>query len=577
MMMLSIRKQILGIAVGLIVLMAVTSVFSTVMSRRVAHQLDELATKYIEAYSHLARMNIRSLEQALALRRMVIARMQTPPDQAGFADRKKIFETKGLEIDQEAEAARGLINAIIDDTSTDSDNAKLGRIDIRIEAANKDLRRYLGEENGRLWSLFEAGNFPEIRTSLARADVLRDEFNQKVEEIRKDMMAQVRADASITMGDQQRAILISAIVTVIAAMLGLMLAAFVSTGITRPVSRLLDGTRAVEAGQLDGSIDITTRNEIGQLTVAFNGMVEQLRQKEKMRETFGRYMDPRVVEGLIDRSGPVATDGQRRAMTVLFCDMKGFTALSEGMTPQGLVKVMNHYLSTMSEPIRNNRGVIDKYIGDAIMAYWGPPFTAEGEHAQLACLTAVDMVGRVATLLGDVSELLGIRSVPSDCDIRVGIATGEVLVGSIGSEFMMSYTVMGDAVNLASRLEGANKLYGTRCLVSGATIAASGDAVEFREIDRLVVVGQTQAEVVFEVMGRKGNLSPEQSSLRKRYSEGLAAYRARRWDEARVALAAALEVIPGDGPSVAMTKRVDDFQITPPGDDWDGSWHLDYK
>ena len=212
-------------------------------------------------------------------------------------------------------------------------------------------------------------------------------------------------------------------------------------------------------------------------------MVEQLRHKERMRETFGRYVDPRVVEGLIDPKALTASDGERRVMTVLFCDMKGFTSLSEGMTPQGLVKVMNHYLSTMSGPIRSHRGIIDKYIGDAIMAYWGPPFTEMGTGAAgLPCRGR--MAERGEALRTELPELLGVRTVPSEFDIRIGIATGEVLVGSIGSEFMMSYTVMGDAVNLASRLEGANKIYGSHSLVSEPTIEAAGDAIESREIDR---------------------------------------------------------------------------------------------
>jgi adenylate cyclase len=306
-------------------------------------------------------------------------------------------------------------------------------------------------------------------------------------------------------------------------------------------------------------------------------MVEQLRHKEKMRETFGRYIDPRVVEGLIGRQSQAAPDGQRRVMTVLFCDMKGFTSLSEGMTPQGLVKVMNHYLSTMSGPIRNHHGIIDKYIGDAIMAYWGPPFNEDNEQAHLACFAAIDMAARGAALRTELPELLGVRTVPSDCDVRIGVATGEVLVGSIGSEFMMSYTVMGDAVNLASRLEGANKVYGSHTLVSEPTIAAAGDVVEYREIDRLVVVGQNHPEAVFEVMGRKDELTPAQSALRERYSEGLAAYRARGWDEARQAFSAALEALPGDGPSMTMIKRIGELQANPPADDWDGAWYLDRK
>jgi adenylate cyclase len=571
----SIKRKILGIAVGLIVLMAVTSVLSTMIARKVAHQLDELSSKYVEAYGHLARMNVRSLEQALALRRMVIAKMQSPPDEAAFAERQKEYEADRVEIGKDAEAARALINSIIDDITTDSDNAALGRIDDRIDIASNDLRRHVSEESGLLWPLFEARNFAEIRATLARADALRDEFNQKIEDIRRDMMNQVRADAVVTMRDQQRAIGISAVLTVLAAILGLVFSVFVSSSIARPVRRLLDGTRAVEAGNLQGQVDVTTRDEIGQLTAAFNRMVEQLRLKERMRETFGRYIDPRIVEGLVNRQA--ATDGQRRVMTVLFCDMRGFTSFSEGMTPQGLVKVMNHYLSSMSAPIRSQRGIIDKYIGDAIMAYWGPPFTEDGEQARLACLAAADMLDQVPKLRIELPELLGVRAALDECDIRIGVATGEVLVGSIGSEFMMSYTVMGDAVNLASRLEGANKIYGSRCLVSAPAVAAAGDAIEFREIDRLVVVGQTHPETVFDILGRKDELTPQQLSLRASYSQGLAAYRARRWDDARRAFGAALQAIPGDGPSMALATRIEGFKTNPPAEDWDGAWHLDQK
>lgn len=573
----TIRKRILGIALGLIFLMAVTSALSTMMTRKIAHQLDEFSGKYVEAYGHLARMNIRSLEQALALRRLMIARMQSPPDQTSVADQQKIYEAKGREIEQEAQAARALINSIIDDKSTASDYAKLGRLDDRIERVVSDLHRYLGEEYKRLLSLLEAGNIAEARISLTRTDALRDDLNQRIDVVRTDMLAQVRSEAAMTMQDQNTAIMISLALTVLASALGLMFSIFISTGITGPVRRLLEGTRAVEEGRLDGSIDVTTRDEIGQLTTAFNNMVEQLRHKERLRETFGRYVDPRVVEGLIDRQSATHSDGERRVMTVLFCDMKGFTRLSEGMTPQGLVKVMNHYLSTMSGPIRSHRGIIDKYIGDAIMAYWGPPFTEHSEQARLACLAAVEMAERGAALRTELPELIGVRAVPSDCDVRIGVATGEVLVGSIGSEFMMSYTVMGDAVNLASRLENANKIYGSHSLASAPAIAAAGDAIEVREIDRLVVVGQSHAETVFEIMGRTGELTDQQLLLRERYGEGLAAYRACRWDDARRAFMAALEAAPGDGPSRAMIGRVDQFQANPPPVDWDGAWYLDQK
>jgi class 3 adenylate cyclase len=572
----SIKRKIVGIAIGLIILMVITSVLSMVMANTVHHLLNELDGKYIPAYGNLSKANILSLERSVALRQMIVAKMLVPPDETAYADRLRVYEAKAPEVEQEAEAARKQINSIIADPSTPSDDVALARLDNKIETAIADYRNHLSPEIAQLLTQLKAQDFAEARRTLVRVDAFRDEFNVKIDDIRRDMLAQVHASASTVMRNQWRAILISAIVTALAAILGLLFAVIVSGGITRPVYQLLAGAREVEAGRFEGLINVTTQDEIGQLAVAFNSMIEQLRRNERIRETFGRYIDPRIVKGLIDQ--PIAAaQGERRVVTVMFCDMRGFTALSEGMTPQGLVKVMNRYLTTMSEPIRAHKGIIDKYIGDAIMAYWGPPFLEDANQAELACLAAIDMIGRIAALRKELPELLGVRVIPVECDLRIGIATGEALVGSIGSEFMMSFTVMGDTVNLASRLEAANKIYGSRSLISEETMAAVGAAIEVREIDRLLVVGQSRPQIVFEIMGRHGQLTPKQDSLRTRYAEGLAAYRARRWSDAQTALNAALEIAPGDGPSLALLGRIASMEKNPPGDDWDGSWRFDQK
>jgi adenylate cyclase len=573
----SIRRKIVSIALALIVLMIITSILSMVMTGTVAHLLDELATRYIPAYSHLARANVRSLERALALRRMVIARLQTPPDDKTYAAQLKIYQDMDPKIEEETEAARKLVNAIIDDPATPSDNAALGRIDDRIDNTVHDVRKRLGDEIAQVLRALDAKDSSALRDSMARADELRDEFTSRIDAIRADMLSQVFSSSAVVIRHQRQTMVISAAVTALAATIGLGFAWLVGSGISRPVRQLLEGTRDIEAGNLDRPIKVTTSDEIGELTAAFNRMVEQLRRNETARETFGRYFDPKIVEGLVDKPTLTATEGQRRVMTVIFCDMKGFTRLSEGLTPQGLVRVMNRYLSTMSEPIREHRGIIDKYIGDAILAYWGPPFVEDSEHARLACLAAAEMIDRVATLQKDLPDILDVRSLKLDCDIRIGIATGEVLAGSMGSKFMMSYTVMGDTVNLASRLEAANKEYGTRSLLSEATVTAAGGAVEAREIDRLVVLGQTRPQAVFEVLAKKDALTANQIALRDRYAEGLAAYRACRWAEARKAFNAALEAVPGDGPSLTLLGRVETFQHNPPSADWDGAWRMDHK
>ncbi|MCC8975192.1 adenylate/guanylate cyclase domain-containing protein [Bradyrhizobium brasilense] len=573
----SIRQKIVGIAAGLIILAVITSLLSMVMAGQVGHLLDELTNRYIPAYGHLARVNIRALERSLAMRRMMMAKMQAPAEDSGYESARKAFEEIEPLIKREADAARALIDAIIADPSTPSDNAALGRLDDRIDNAVNDLLMRLNAENKTLLEQIDAKDFAAAKATTLRADALRDDFNTRIEGIRADMLAQVASAAAKVMSAQQRAIIISGVVTAIAAILGFVFAMLVGSGITRPVMRLLESTREVEAGRLDGAITITTQDEIGQLSAAFNRMIETLRHNQRIRETFGRYINPRIAEGLLEQPAIAATEGQRRVMTVMFCDMKGFTSLSEGVTPSGLVKIMNLYLSTMSAPVHAHRGIIDKYIGDAIMAYWGAPFVEEAEQTHLAALAAIDMIGQVNQLRKDLPELLGVRVIPADCDIRIGIATGEALVGSIGSEFMMSYTVLGDTVNLASRLEGANKFYGSRSLISEATAAACAATIELREIDRLVVMGQTQPVAVFEILGKKDELTPAQIELRQRYADGLAAYRDRRWHEAEQAFAAALAAAPGDGPSVAMKARVAAFQQNPPAADWDGAWHLERK
>src|SRR6516162_1536997 len=368
----SIRRKIVGIAVALIVLMVLTSLLSVFMAGTVGRLLAELNDKYFPAYDHLAQANIKSLERAVAMRRMMIAKMQTPPDEEGYAARLKNYQESDADIEQHAQAARKLINSIIEDVTTPSDNAALARIDDRIENATEETRKQLSDESARLLRLLDAKNFTEARQSMERVDALRDEFTEKIDAIRSDMLKQVYASSSVVIGNQRHTVAISAIVTALAALIGLGFALFVSSGITRPVRQLLEGTREIEAGRLDRSISVSTADEIGEISAAFNRMVERLRRNEQIRATFGRYFDPKVIEGMLEEPAQATAAGQRRVMTVLFCDMKGFTTVSEGVTPQGLVKIINHFLSSMSDPIRANSGIIDKFIGDAIMAYWGP-------------------------------------------------------------------------------------------------------------------------------------------------------------------------------------------------------------
>ena len=397
MIRVSIKRKIIAIALILIVLMTAAALLSMALVVQVSARLEDLTQSYVPAYAALARANIHSLTRGVMLRRLVIEKDQSPVDAAQVAALTKNFRAEGDAVDTELKSARQLIDGLIEKGSRFGDTARLLRLGNHLSDFIDGTRGRLNDEIARLLPLLDAGDEKAIADGLERVDTLRDELDRQLDTVRTEMIDLLKADAAATARKQRIVLLVAILLTALAAALGLVFSVIVSTGLTRPVRRLLEGARAVEAGKLDETLAVTSQDEIGHLTVAFNSMVEQLRVKERIRETFGRYVDPRIVEGLI--SGPaLAAEGQRRVMTVMFCDVKGFVGVSEEMTPQGLVKVMNRYFSTMSEPIHQHGGIIDKYIGDAIMAYWGPPFTEIADEARCACLAALDMLERVAVV-----------------------------------------------------------------------------------------------------------------------------------------------------------------------------------
>ena len=574
-MRFTIGLKIFGIAVGLLILMAAVALLSMRMTRIVDDQLVIIDQNYFPAYVALAQANIRSVEESAYLRRLLLAAEQSD-DAAKVDDLRQRVAEAGKASDELIASARGHINDQIADPLDFDDNVALARLDVRIEALQEERRRYEAVVS-KLLAATEAHRQAQVGELLTELDDWRDDFDRKIDAARSEMRRLAGAAIVGTRAYQRRVVEIGLVLLAIAGLLGITIAAAVTLGLVRPVRRLLDGTAAVEGGALDTVIPITSRDEIGRLTRSFNSMVGELRLKAQIQETFGKYVDPRIVAGLIDRPELTDVKGSRREMTISFCDMKGFTSFSEGMTPAGLVNVLNRYMTLMSEPIRHNNGIIDKYIGDGIMAYWGPPFTSAEEQGRLACLAGLDQLAALTAFRAELPELTGIKRGLPEIDIRVGIATGDVVVGSIGSEQTRNYTVIGDAVNLASRLEGANKTYGTRALISEATDRLATDAVETRELDWVLVVGKTEPQRIFELLGRKGEVARERLELRDAFAEALAAYRRGAWEEARAGFENCLAIAPCDAPSKVFLNRLARFQTAEPSSDWTGVWPLTEK
>jgi class 3 adenylate cyclase len=550
------------------------------VNARKSGEVESLLTKvketYVPSYAALARAHIRSLEQSAYLRRLALVSFKSPIDRAEVARLRSLVEQKAKEANDEVLAARRVIATAIEDRAKFGDEVLLGRLDTRLEF----LQRYQVSYE-KLRSQVEAAlsNHVEaqFRDLLVSLDHARDTLNAESEAVRREMLGRLDEAMRDTIAEQNRSVRYGIILLAAALAIGLVVAASMTVNLVRPLRRLLKGAIAVQGGSLDTELPVTSRDEIGDLTAAFNAMVRELRSKARVRETFGKYLDPRIVEGLIERPELLGTKGERRVMTVCFADMKDFTSLSEGVTPVALVNVINRYLATMSEPIRRSGGIIDKYIGDAIMAFWGPPFTAADEQARLACEASLGQLGLLPSFRQSLPEVLGIKRHVPPVDMRIGIASGDVVVGNIGSDLSMSYTVMGDAVNVASRLENVNKVYGTHLLVNGMTREMAKDAYEFREIDSIRVVGKEEPEQIFELLGRRGEVAQPTLDLTERFAVGLVAYRRQAWTDAIAAFRSCLELLPTDGPSRVFLDRIPLLSAQPLPENWDGVWILSEK
>jgi class 3 adenylate cyclase/CHASE2 domain-containing sensor protein len=292
------------------------------------------------------------------------------------------------------------------------------------------------------------------------------------------------------------------------------------------------------------------------------------RDKRFLRQSFALYLAPSVVDRLVAAEKPPELGGESRDVTVWFSDVAGFTGISEKLSPGELVALMNEYLTAMTDIVEAHGGFVDKYIGDAIVAVFGAPHD-DPDHALSAVRAALACQAKLSELNRDAVAFKGHRLA-----CRIGINTGAMLVGNIGSRRRFNYTVMGDAANLASRLEGVNKMYGTRILASAATAERTGTAIVWREIDRVRVVGREQPVVMFEPIGEAASVPADVAERVATYERALAAYRARQFEAA----ATAFQGLAGDDqPARMFLERARGFVAAPPAEGWDGVMTLEGK
>jgi len=293
------------------------------------------------------------------------------------------------------------------------------------------------------------------------------------------------------------------------------------------------------------------------------GFFIESRGKRQLANLFGHYIPPELVDEMSESPEEYSLEGENREMTVLFSDVRGFTSISEGMDPKQLTQLMNALLTPMTRVIHKNRGTIDKYMGDAIMAFWGAPL-ADTEHARHALYAALEMMDELKIMQAEFKQ----RGWP-EVNIGIGLNTGDMNVGNMGSEFRMAYTVLGDAVNLGSRLEGLTKEYGVNIIVSETTRTAIPEFL-FRELDLVRVKGKNEPVAIFEPVGHKNDLDKSVTSEISEYRKALMNFRSQSWDKAELDFFNLNRINPDRQLYQVYLDRIAVYRSDPPGEGWDG-------
>ncbi|MBT4362888.1 MAG: CHASE2 domain-containing protein, partial [Desulfobacteraceae bacterium] len=300
---------------------------------------------------------------------------------------------------------------------------------------------------------------------------------------------------------------------------------------------------------------------------AYRYLVEE-GQKRFIKNAFSTYLAPTVVKQLMDTPEKLELGGEKREITAFFSDLQGFTSISEKLSPEELVELLNEFLTEMTDIILEYEGTVDKFEGDAIIAFFGAPNELEN-HANTACLACIDMQKRM--------EELRVRwkaENKPELKMRIGLCSGPAVVGNMGSKSRMDYTMMGDTVNTAARLEGVNKVYSIYLLISESTYGDLSDTVFAREVDSINVVGKKEPVKIYEPVDFHENVDDVTIKTVDVYTKGLYSYRDQEWDKAISFFESAIEIAPDDGPSKTMLARCHEYKKNPPGEDWNGSYSM---
>lgn len=568
----SIALKIFGLAVFILLLMIAVAVVNSIEVIKLGNEVESISQTDMPISGHAADLNECGLRRRIAFERLYREYAAPIPDTSVIKEAEINFKKFTLAVAKKIVLLRSDLDTL-PERRRDQENfvharELVSQIESAFEQQSDIAIRVLESRKARTGN--ENKELMEINVKLQTVmQNDRSELQAVALTIAEDAVARAK-------NSELRVLWSSLTITLLALFLGLWGAWVLSRKLTNPILQLLKSTKDVQGGNLSVNIANLPEDEIGQLGESLNKMIGELREKQALQTIISTYIDPRIVEKIIIPGRTEILAGQRQIMTIMFTDLAGFTKIGEQLSPTGLVKLTNRYFTIMTECIQAEQGIIDKFIGDAIMAYWGPPFVKEEEQAAAACRAALRQKEALIQFRKELPELLGLRKNLPEIDIRIGIATGEVVVGNIGSDTARSYTVMGDVVNLASRLEAANKQYGTVIMISDITLRMAETQIEVRELDTIVFKGKTEPVKVYELLSLECELSTEEETKAKRFSEGLEAYRKQDWLASEAIFNELVDKY-DDKPSHTFVNRIAMLETHNIGSGWDGVWRMNTK
>ena len=552
-------------------------VFSYYQADKVDKELSLLAKTVIPLNNHVANLTAYALEQTVIFERILRLRQETPSRPNKINASIKRLNEYSEKVSQELTLAQSILEGqLIKGGIKHEVLILLAQITPSLKTVEKEHKDF--NLHVSLLLKREKINNPEVRHLLyQQLEGQIDNLGQALYDVLQMLERLTESESETVMFGELSIHQGSLIIGVVVFLIGIVISPLITLKIIKPLKELSDGVKKISSGDLSISIPVQSRDEVGELTLSFNKMAEELENKERIKNLFGKYVDPRIIESVIEKGEDLfVNDSQKKKMTVFFSDIEGFSAISESLTANGLVKLMNHYFTHASQPIYRFNGVIDKFIGDAVMAFWGPPFSNDN-YAIEACNASLEYLDSLTQINIQIPEILGFRKNAPQINVRIGLCTGDVVAGNIGSNDCMSYTVLGDTVNIAARLESVNKKYGTRIIMEHNTHDMIKDEFETRKIDRIRVVGIQKPVEIFELLAKKSQLEPSAEALRKNYQSALQCYQSSDFTQAKIFLDQCLEIKPNDGPSQVLSKRMEIFTQTPPANDWDGIWQIESK